>query len=83
MVSEKLVGGLVACKCRDCQLWTSKKPSGLCGPCQEAECSAAGDKDCACVNAYLLTAKRGGSCDHKFVDSNHCLKCGWLAPSKT
>ena len=19
----------------------------------------------------------GKTCDHKFVDSNHCLKCGW------
>lgn len=23
-------------------------------------------------------APRG--CDHKFVDSNHCLKCGWVPP---
>lgn len=21
------------------------------------------------------------SCNHKFVDSNHCLKCGWIPPS--
>ncbi len=20
------------------------------------------------------------TCDHKFVDSKHCLKCGWLPP---
>lgn len=22
------------------------------------------------------------SCDHKFVDSKHCLKCGWMPPLK-
>ena len=22
-------------------------------------------------------------CDHKFVDSNHCLKCGWTPPPAT
>jgi hypothetical protein len=21
-------------------------------------------------------------CDHKFVDSNHCLKCGWRPPAR-
>ena len=21
------------------------------------------------------------ACDHKFVDSNSCLKCGWMPPS--
>jgi hypothetical protein len=21
-------------------------------------------------------------CDHKFVDSKHCLKCGWVPPNK-
>ena len=24
-----------------------------------------------------------GECDHKFIDSNHCLKCGWRPPSVT
>jgi hypothetical protein len=22
------------------------------------------------------------TCDHKFVDSHHCLKCGWTPPPR-
>lgn len=21
-------------------------------------------------------------CDHKFIDSNHCVKCGWVPPGR-
>jgi hypothetical protein len=26
-------------------------------------------------------ALRQAECSHKFIDSNHCLKCGWVPPN--
>jgi len=31
------------------------------------------------VSQYRYLPDASG-CDHKFVDSNHCLKCGWVPP---
>ena len=35
------------------------------------------DKKSATVGADVSTKK----CDHKFIDSKHCLKCGWEPPT--
>lgn len=29
------------------------------------------------IGVKLVPVHTGKKCDHKFIDSNHCLKCGW------
>ena len=34
------------------------------------------------MTAPKPSPERGG-CDHKFIDSAHCIKCGWVPPKTT
>lgn len=29
------------------------------------------------LSSLMQRLERGAGCDHKFIDSTHCLKCGW------
>jgi hypothetical protein len=33
------------------------------------------------VAVALEKQKLQAKCSHKFIDSNHCLKCGWVPPN--
>lgn len=43
------------CICRDCLLLTIE---GMCQRCRQYGCSAQGDRDCRCPDAYALQARR-------------------------
>ena len=34
-------------------------------------------------NAAIDVPRLRPACDHKFVDSPHCLKCGWVPPAQS
>lgn len=69
-----------------CQTCGSERPEVRdvkpCGACHDSGINSAG-MDCAepgCGSAPCDNDAFHGRCDHKFVDSNHCLKCGWVPP---
>jgi hypothetical protein len=36
------------------------------------------EREIAMTREACMDAPPEGTCDHKFVDSPHCLKCGWI-----